>query len=134
MTATTSNRMPEPAHGHAEPTPHHRVPLVWIFAWLVFLTFVTVGVAMHRFQSELVNVLLALLVASIKGSLVALFFMHLKWEGKLIYLIFFVPLGLCVLLVVALVPDILMTESGSDSASMHDFNPPPAWSNQHVGH
>ena len=41
------------------------------------------------------------------ASLVALFFMHLKFEGKLIYVIFCVPLVLCVLLICALIPDVL---------------------------
>ena len=58
----------------------------------------TLAVAMmFRFHNELINVLLALLIASIKGLCVAMFFMHLKFEGKLIYLIFIVPLILCVL-------------------------------------
>ena len=60
------------------------------------LTVVTVLVAFYRFSNELVNVLLALTVASIKATCVALFFMHLKFEGKLIYLILIVPLVLCV--------------------------------------
>ena len=81
----------------------------------------TVLVALKRFESEAVNVLLALLIASIKASLVALFFMHLKFEGKLIYMIFIVPLALCVLLIVALLPDLLPI----GDASLQHFNPPP---------
>ena len=55
-----------------------------------------------------------------------MFFMHLKFEGKLIYMIFVVPLGLCVLLIVALLPDIVMTKDRIDStASLHLFNTPP---------
>src|SRR5215218_9129577 len=108
MTAAT-HRMPEPEHGHAEPHPHHEIPYAMVFFALIGLTIVTVAIAMVRFQLEIVNVLLALAVASIKGSLVALYFMHLKYEGKLIYLIFLVPLGLCVMLVCALIPDIIMT-------------------------
>jgi len=61
----------------------------------------------YRFDNEVVNLLLALLVASIKATLVAMFFMHLKFEGKLIYLILIVPLLLCILLVCALIPDIV---------------------------
>jgi cytochrome c oxidase subunit 4 len=77
-----------------------------IFGILVVLTVVTVLVAMHRFEREWVNLLLAMLVASIKASCVALYFMHLKYEGKLIYLILIVPLILCVILCCALIPDI----------------------------
>src|SRR5215213_175091 len=108
---------PEEPHGHTEPTPHHHVNYLYIFFSLVILTIVTVLVAFHRFENEVVNLLLALLVASIKATLVAMFFMHLKFEGKLIYLIFFVPLVLCVLLIVALIPDVLHGPL---------FNAPPA--------
>jgi cytochrome c oxidase subunit 4 len=113
---------PEEPHGTTVPTPHHSINYYYIFFALVLLTIVTVLVAFHRFENEVVNLLLALLVASIKATLVAMFFMHLKFEGKLIYLIFIVPLVLCVLVIVALIPDILMTDPNSKSASLHLFN------------
>jgi cytochrome c oxidase subunit 4 len=97
----------EEPHGHTEPMPHHKVPYFLIFGLLVLLTFITVGVAFIDIKSEIAKVLLALAIASVKASAVALFFMHLKFEGKLIYLILIVPLLLCVLLVVALIPDIV---------------------------
>jgi cytochrome c oxidase subunit 4 len=97
----------EEAHGHAEAMPHHSVPYFLIFGLLVVLTVITVGVAFLDIHNELAKVLLALTIASIKASAVALFFMHLKFEGKLIYLILIVPLLLCVLLCCALIPDIV---------------------------
>jgi len=105
--ATHSSREPEEPHGVTVPAQHHAVNYFAIFATLVILTIVTVCVAFYRFENEVVNLLLALLVASIKATLVAMFFMHLKFEGKLIYLIFIVPLLLCILLVCALIPDIV---------------------------
>src|SRR3954468_5554812 len=108
MTTDSHARMePDEPHGVTVPTPHHTVNYYFIFFALVLLTIATVLVAFHRFHNELANLLLALLIASIKATLVAMFFMHLKFEGKLIYLIFIVPLVLCVLLIVALIPDIL---------------------------
>ena len=98
---------PEEPHGHGEPTPHHKVNYLAIFGLLCALTVVTVAVAFVHIQSEMVKVLLALLIASIKAAFVALYFMHLKFEGKLIYLILFLPVFLCVVLVVALIPDIV---------------------------
>jgi len=98
---------PEEPHGVSTPMPHHTVNYYYIFFALVILTIVTVLVAFHRFHSEVVNLLLALLVATVKATLVAMFFMHLKFEGKLIYLILIVPLLLCILLVCALIPDIV---------------------------
>ncbi|HZN68381.1 MAG TPA: cytochrome C oxidase subunit IV family protein [Tepidisphaeraceae bacterium] len=98
---------PEEPHGVSVPMPHHKVPYVACFLALIVLTVLTVAVALKRFDNEVVNLLIALLIASIKASLVALFFMHLKFEGKLIYLILIVPLCLCVLLICALIPDIV---------------------------
>ncbi|CAN5672079.1 hypothetical protein BH09PLA1_BH09PLA1_28920 [soil metagenome] len=124
MASAITSRLPEPEHGHTESAPHHEIPYGKVFVALVVLTIVTVAVALHRFEVEIVNVLLALAVASVKGSLVALYFMHLKYEGKLIYLIFIVPLGLSVLLVCALIPDIILTNpETSSSASLKLFNP-----------
>ena len=77
-----------------------------IFFTLVILTVVTVLIAFKRFDNEMVNVLLALLVATVKATFVARFFMHLKFEGKLIRVIFFVPLALTVLIIAALIPDV----------------------------
>jgi len=124
MTTHAASRMPDEPHGHTEATPHHQVPYVLIFFALLVLTAVTVAIAFIKFPTELINVLLALAVACVKGSLVALFFMHLKFEGKLIYIMVIVPLILCVLIIFALIPDILMTSADSNSASLHLFNPP----------
>ena len=111
MDATThgTNRIADghhEPHCHAAAAPHHHVPYFLIFGLLVVLTVVTVAVAFIDIRSEIAKVLLALFIASIKATAVALFFMHLKFEGKLIYLILFAPLCLCVILCVALIPDI----------------------------
>ena len=115
---------PEEPHGATVPMPHHHVNYYFIFFSLVILTIATVLVAFHRFENEVANLLLALLIASIKATLVAMFFMHLKFEGKLIYLIFFVPLLLCVLLIVALIPDLNFSnpDTHPHSSSLHLFN------------
>lgn len=106
-----TSRIPDEPHGHGEPTPHHAVNYYAIFVLLVILTVVTVGayfalmaMGMHN---ELLRVVVALSIAAVKASFVAMFFMHLKFEGKLIYLIAIVPLILTVLLVMALIPDIV---------------------------
>ncbi len=55
-----------------------------IFGALMVLTMVTVGVSyLHLPVAMAITV--ALVVATIKGSLVALYFMHLSHERKLIY-------------------------------------------------
>ena len=107
MAENTENRFEE-AHGHTVPTPHHKVNYYAIFGLLVVLTLVTVGVARLDIQAEWITVLLALTIASIKASFVAAFFMHLKFEGKLIYFIMIVPLTFTIVLICALIPDIVL--------------------------
>jgi cytochrome c oxidase subunit 4 len=105
--ADNAPRMSE-AHGHTEPMPHHKVNYFLIFGILVVLTIVTVGVAFINIEQEWIKVVLALTIASIKASFVALFFMHLKFESKLIYFILIVPLILTMILVFALFPDVVL--------------------------
>jgi len=52
--------------------------LAGVFAALLFLTFVTVAVT--RFELGSMNLWVALLIAGVKGTLVAEIFMHLHWD------------------------------------------------------
>lgn len=59
---------------------HHGGPKIYtanLFA-LLFLTILTVAAASFNFGSA--NVVIALAIASVKATLVALFFMHLIWD------------------------------------------------------
>lgn len=105
--ADNAPRMSE-AHAHSEAMPHHKVNYFLIFGILVVLTIVTVGVAFIHIEQEWIKVLLALTIATIKASFVAAFFMHLKFESKLIYFILIVPLTLTIVLICALIPDVVM--------------------------
>lgn len=96
----------EPVHGHSVPEPHHAVNYLAVFVILVILTVVTVVVALVDLKSEVARILLALTIASVKASAVVLYFMHVKFEGKLIYLILLVPITFSIMLVIALLPDI----------------------------
>ena len=107
MSVNAQDRMSE-AHGHTIAEPHHHVNYYAIFGLLVVLTIITVAVAFLHIEKEWIKVLLALTIASIKASFVAMFFMHLKFEGKLIYFILIVPLVFTVVLVCALIPDIVV--------------------------
>jgi len=70
---------------------------ILVFVALAALTLITVGVS-YLHLSPLAAIGLALLIAAVKGSLVAAFFMHLISERKLIYsvliltLVFFLAL------------------------------------------
>ena len=119
--ATSRMGEPEEPHGVTVPMPHHPINYYMIFAILIVLTVVTVAIAFKRFESELINVCLALLVAFVKATLVARYFMHLKFEGKLIYLILIGPLVLCVIMIAALIPDIGYGRSVSFTDIIHHF-------------
>ena len=62
---------------------------------LIALTVITVLAAGVNFGSTTTNVIIAMVIASIKASLVALFFMHLRWDKPLNATIFVG--GLCFL-------------------------------------
>jgi cytochrome c oxidase subunit IV len=62
----------------AEHEPHGSGVYVKTLLALLFLTIVTVGASYIDFGAG--NVVIALLIASIKATLVALFFMHLRYD------------------------------------------------------
>ena len=64
-----------------------------VLAALLGLTAVTVAVAGIQFASPAVNVVVALGIATLKASLVALFFMHLRHDKPMNALIFLVGLA-----------------------------------------
>ena len=67
----------------------HILPLsmyLGIGSILIFLTFITVYVAGINFGAY--NLVIAMVIAMVKASLVALYFMHLKYDNKL-YMLFF---------------------------------------------
>lgn len=89
---------------------------MFIFYALTVLTIIEVGV----FKLPIAKVLIAILLVGLalsKASLVAMYFMHLKFERKTLALIAITPLLLCVLLVFALLPDHLATPHKSVTAT-----------------
>ena len=69
---------------HAADIDRHVRVYITVFVALMVLTIITVAIA-HLHLPVPVAVTVALLVATIKGSLVACYFMHLISEKKLIY-------------------------------------------------
>lgn len=61
-----------------------------VFGALLFLTVITV--AASRVDFGALNMVVAMLIASVKAGIVALFFMHLKYEDKLTWLFAFFPI------------------------------------------
>jgi cytochrome c oxidase subunit 4 len=68
---------------------HHILPLQTyfnVFIALICLTVVTVLVAQYDFGA--LNLLVAMIIAGVKATLVALIFMHLKYDNKIYAVIF----------------------------------------------
>ena len=82
-------------HAHITPAPF----LIAIFMALIFLTFITVAASYFDFGSA--NTVIAVIIATIKASLVSVFFMHLRHDSKFNSVIFvsaFVFLGIFLML------------------------------------
>jgi cytochrome c oxidase subunit 4 len=82
-------------HAHVSSTPFY----IGVFAALIILTIITVKVSYYDFGQA--NIIIALLVATVKASLVAAFFMHLRHDklfNTLAFLAAFLFLGLFILL------------------------------------
>jgi cytochrome c oxidase subunit 4 len=72
------------ADDHAVDIDKHVRVYITVFVALMVLTIVTVAVSRYHFPVP-IAVTVALIVATIKGSLVACYFMHLISEKRLIY-------------------------------------------------
>jgi len=77
-----------------------------VFAALLLLTVVTVLVS--YVDLGLWNAIVALLVASVKASLVALFFMHLKGESRLVWGFALVPIFFLALILLGTLTDTML--------------------------
>jgi cytochrome c oxidase subunit 4 len=84
---------------------HHGPSYLTIFLALVVLTAATVGVY-YVDLGQPAGVIVAMAIASCKATLVALYFMHLRFEVRPLYIVVGVPLVLTAILILALVPDI----------------------------
>ena len=86
-------------------TAHSHPNYLRIFWILLVLTIVEVGITYLGLPKMLLAALLVT-VAVWKASLVAMHFMHLKFEKKTLTIVAIVPFVLCVFLILMLLPDI----------------------------
>ncbi len=95
------------AHGH---TPHeiHHVNYMAIFWWLLGLTILEIFAGVARAGPAYPHVLkgfLLVIMALGKAALVALYFMHLRFERRTLGFIALIPLMLSVFIVLMVLPD-----------------------------
>jgi cytochrome c oxidase subunit IV len=96
-------------HAHADAAHAHHGPSVSIY-WVIFgcLTVLTVlTVAVSRVYLPPVGaVVVAFMIAISKATLVVTFFMHVKYDSKVLRILCVVPTLLTMVLLLALLPDI----------------------------
>ncbi len=93
------------SRGHISPT----ITYVYVGIALLVLTIITVLASYINFGSMFINIVIALVIATIKALLVLLYFMHLKYENKLIWSFgIFYPLFLFILLVGLVAVDVFL--------------------------
>jgi cytochrome c oxidase subunit IV len=86
-------------------TTHNEPNYMGVFWWLLALTLLELGVIYMPIHRMGILALLVVLAIS-KAALVALYFMHLKFERLTLGLIALSPFVLCVFLILMLLPDI----------------------------
>ena len=90
------------ADDHASPSVKSYLVIGAALAGLTFISFV----ASETSSSKVVTAMIVLGMATIKASLVATFFMHLKWDWSKVRVMIIPALVLAAVLVCALLPDI----------------------------
>ena len=79
----------------------------YIVVWGALIVLTAVTVAASYVHLGLMNVVVALLIASVKASLVALFFMHLRYESRLVWGFALTPIFFLVLIIAGTLSDTL---------------------------
>ena len=88
--------------------PHKEPNYMAVFYSLAVLTAVEIGV-IYLPATKMVIAILLVGLALTKAILVAMYFMHLKFEKRTLGIIALTPLILCTLLIIALLPDLTGT-------------------------
>jgi len=84
-------------------TTHVRPNYLRIWLYLFLMTIAEVALAFELPVAQNIKLVLLLILAVWKAMLVALFFMHLKFERWRLRLIFIVPLPLAAILVITVI-------------------------------
>jgi len=97
--------MAAPAHTAPHPgRTHHHPNYLMIFWWLAILTVLEIGVIFTPMPKMTINVLLGVMALT-KAILVAAYFMHLRFEVRILGLIAVTPLAIAILLIFVILPD-----------------------------
>lgn len=75
-------------HGEETHTHDHTKWYIFTIIALFFLTAITVMAAGIHFGSNTTNLIIAMAIATVKASLVVMFFMHIRWEKGMNAIVF----------------------------------------------
>jgi len=92
------------AHEHHGPTFRGYMAIALVLAVCTALSFLV----NQTVSTKLAAFILILSVAIIKASLVGMYFMHLKWDWKLLYFLIVPAFILGAMMMIVLMPDILI--------------------------
>ena len=93
-----------------------------VFGALIVATFLTVAQARMIELDHTLNKVIGLIIACTKGTLVVLFFMHLKYEKKYFYTVVLFPLSLVLVIIFANIPDIANGGLWGHAAEAHELH------------
>ena len=78
---------------------------IYIIVWIGLLALTAATVLVSYVNLGLGNVVAALVIASLKASLVAFYFMHLRYENKMVWAFALVPLLFLALIIFGTLSD-----------------------------
>lgn len=77
----------------------------YIIVWIVLMVLTATTVYVSYLNFGIFNIIIALVIASVKATIVALYFMHLKFEDSITWAFALFPLTLLALLIVMIITD-----------------------------
>jgi len=79
----------------------------YIAVWAALIVLTVTTVLVSYVNLGLLNIVVALMIASVKASLVAYFFMHLRHEKKLVWAFALFPIGFLAVIIAGTLADVL---------------------------
>lgn len=87
---------------------HAKSYRIYFIVWAALLVLTALTWAVSYAHLGMLNVTVAMLIASVKASLVALFFMHLRYENRLVWTFALIPIGFLLLIIGGTLVDVLL--------------------------
>ena len=116
--------MNEQLNNNSDTSTHEEPNYAKIFYWLTALTVIEIGIALipnGPFYPNLLQGFLLISTAVWKAALVALYFMHLKYEKRILGAIAMIPLVLMIMALIFFLNDITVPDALSEDLPTSDI-------------